>query len=370
MTIGGTINGLPPSTIVTISDSYNPSVPKLVSGNGNFTINYNYALMSNYYLNVVATAGVYCTVTKGQGGPLFSDVVDVVISCIDETQSFIIMGQNGLLKGSIRGLTSWNTLQIPSNLSINEAAYGVSGGNVLVGGNGAILYSANAYDWNQMWSGVSANLNSVAYINNLFIAVGENGFILSSTNGINWLVQVYDKTFNFKQIKSCGSTFYALAISNSKSFLLSSTDGTTWNTVFSNLDGIENSVTCSGNGNIILAGVDGFLYSTDGVTINTVPATGFTFNKVIYFQGVLYAVGTNGGSQNPGIIFTSLDNGITWNIESQTFPNQLLSISVNNSGTFIAVTNKQYFVSLNGNTWTSGNQIFSGINNIASAESS
>ena len=364
--VGGTIRGLEGSKKIFITDNLSFNVPVLEAGNGEFTIPYNYNIGAEYFLEVRTPVGVYCLVTNSSGGPLYASITIVDISCQSTADSFIIMGNGGLFKTSLNGIDAWNNFPVDLTTTINSIVYNTNRKSIAVGANGIVLYSDNGYNWFVGWAGISKNLVSIANIDDTYVTVGNGGTILSSIRGSNWTVENYGEDIDFKEVSTCKRSFYVLS-NNGSTILLQSSNGLVWNYILEKWSFVGNSVTCSGSGNVILAGEYGFYYSTNGVNFRQVTIRGIIFNKVINFRNILYAVGTNGSRNNPGVIYSSSDQGVTWRLQAQQFPEELKSIAANSIGTFIAVSTTSAYLSTDAIHWTREPYQFIGINNVVSS---
>ncbi|MEF2967854.1 hypothetical protein V3851_18650 [Paenibacillus sp. M1] len=69
-----------------------------------------------------------------------------------------------------------------------DVAYG-NGVYVAVGGDGAIVRSADSKTWSVVSSGTTVRILSVSFGGGVFVAVGEQNLILTSTDGIKWTKQ-------------------------------------------------------------------------------------------------------------------------------------------------------------------------------------
>jgi hypothetical protein len=106
--------------------------------------------------------------------------------------TFEAVTAQGNILGSLDGV-SWSKQSVSPGTVLYSIAYG-EGFWVIVGGNGAILVSADLKTWVAANSGTSNKLNAVAFspsaVNmnvGAFIAVGNNGTILSSADAKTWV---------------------------------------------------------------------------------------------------------------------------------------------------------------------------------------
>ena len=169
------------------------------------------------YINIPSFEG-YISVGIGydliSGGgtsyPIYSDAARVLMSnngstdWIELSPTFIYAGLNAIASSSVR--------------------------IVVVGDTGNIWYSSNGSNWAQSnFSGTAptANLNSVAYGNGLFVAVG-NQVGLYSTNGITWTTITTSSiitSHNLNHVYFGNNRFYVVGADNT---IISSSDGINW----------------------------------------------------------------------------------------------------------------------------------------------
>jgi hypothetical protein len=126
--------------------------------------------------------------------------------------------------------TTWDHYSTTSSVSLQGATYG-NNTFVVVGGNGTVVTSQDdGISWDVQTAVTSNNLKSVAYGNGTFVAAGGiNGDVITSPDGINWTLQA-----GILPIQTCYSiAFYDdvfLAVGSS-GMVYSSTDGTAWSSV-------------------------------------------------------------------------------------------------------------------------------------------
>lgn len=150
---------------------------------------------------------------------------------------------------------------------------------VVVGTDGAVLYSTDGYDWKSQISGTVEDLNGITsnFSFNLFTACGNAGVIVYSTDGKSWSVGTGGTSKNLK------------------------------------------SITCSTD-RMVAVGEDGVIVtSTDGMNFGTVTSpVETTLNDVIYVIDKFIAVGEDGVmiSSSDGLAWSTLSSGITTAINS------------------------------------------------------
>ena len=159
---------------------------------------------------------------------------------------------------------------------------------VTVGDNGNIWYSSNGGNWAQSnFSGTAptANLNSVAYGNGLFVAVGDH-VGLYSTNGITWTTITTSSiitSHNLNQVYFGNDRFYIVGEDN---VIISSSDGINW---FEIGDLVANDPFYVVQGNDFLYGygpeelVAGVVTDTLSMHVTTAPGAPWDLNVTNYF---------------------------------------------------------------------------------------
>jgi hypothetical protein len=172
---------------------------------------------------------------------------------------FVAGGVRGQVFSSIDGI-AWQKLRAAdagqySENVLQSGAYG-NGISVLAGAQGQIMSSTDGSNWT--WRPVGANgevidLISVAFGSGRFVAVGQNAAtygsarIYQSVDGINWSPDVFslvssNPSYAFSsltQVVYFGGRFIAMGQSQYSGdlvYLLTSTDGVTWNApIFTNV---------------------------------------------------------------------------------------------------------------------------------------
>ena len=180
---------------------------------------------------------------------------------------------------------------------------------VAVGTDGTILISYDSISWTPTYSGTSAILNYVCYGNGIFVIVGVNGILLTSTDGIVW-----EQSSNAIYL-SINSVVYAAGSINK--FIAVSTIGT-------------------------------IISSTDGITwsIASTPTSENLF-AVDYYSGELVAVGSNGK------ILTSTDSS-TWTSRTSGTTNDLRTVKYVNDRWIAAGANNVIISSTDSINWDYG----------------
>jgi hypothetical protein len=98
----------------------------------------------------------------------------------------VAVGDNGAIYTSTNAV-SWQRTSVSfTNTWLNGVAFGGTNVFVAVGENGFIATSRNGLAWTSVKSGVTANLDAVAWVGNEFLAVGDGGTALASATGGSW----------------------------------------------------------------------------------------------------------------------------------------------------------------------------------------
>lgn len=231
--------------------------------------------------------------------------------------------------------------------SINDPGYLKS----TVQSGGDITFNTNNEDVIVCTS--SNFINTIKYLNGLYISVSTGNTIATSTDGIDWIKRYpiiktdisgnnYDIAyFNDKYFVSGGTSGYVLKTSDFISFtkislssslpsyvfgiastttsviatgnygaIVRSTDGITWNATkpyVSTSTPTRWSIASNNLSTYVVVGENGIDVSNDdGLTWTTISFS-TTFTSITYGNGIFIAVGYNGN------IIASSDNGLTWN---------------------------------------------------------
>ena len=196
------------------------------------------------------------------------------------------------------------------------------------------------------------NINSVAYGNNLWVAVGDGGQLRSSTDGTTWTTRT--STFGGYAINSVahGNNLW-VAVGGSfpvEPVLRTSTDAITWTTRTSNFGNYYPIFSVAHGNNLWVAGSrNGELRSsTDGTTWTTRTSNfGSTrIRSIAYGNSLWVAVGYGGN------IRTSTD-AITWTTRTSNFGNtNIRSVAYGNNLWVAAGESGQLRTSTDAITWT------------------
>ena len=267
--------------------------------------------------------------------------------------TFVIVGDSGLILSSSDNGATWDNMT--SGVSTNLASVAYGGGTFVVGGNsGVILTSTNASTWisetsgGNSWSavsdGVSDNLSGTAYGNDLHVISGVSGTILtSSDNGSSWTSQTSGTSEVIWDVTYYNNIFVSVS---DNGLIYTSGDGTTWTSRTSGTSSPLRGVTY-GNSTFVAVGNAGKIYtSPDGTTwTSSTSGTSNAFQQVVYGNSTFVAVGSS------GTIYTSGD-GTTWTSRTSGSSNALQQVAYGNN-TFVVISNNgEIFTSADGTTWT------------------
>lgn len=223
----------------------------------------------------------------------------------------------------------------------------------------SVLTSTDGKSWTTRSLGITGNLNSVAFVNNQFVAVGDSGRIYISPDGATWAAQNSGAPDRLTSVAYGNGQYVVVSY---KAGILSSPDGTVWEKTYSDSTTYFHSVTY-GNNQFVAVGYYGVIFtSPDGVNW-TKQNSGLieTSNRYHYLTSVIHAEGKfvavggesdhSPGSTGPTpLVLTSID-GVTWKVDIIGKDSYLSSV-VHGNGRFVAVGSEGTIqTSLDGMTW-------------------
>lgn len=237
-----------------------------------------------------------------------------------QTYSTIIVavGDSGKLETSPTGVT-WTarTSQFgASNINGIVSGFGDDDILVAVGNDGKISTSTNGTTWTARTSQFStSHIYDIAYGFEKFVAVGQAGKISTSEDGITWVAQTTPISNDLNSVVFVDNMFVASYNNN----ILWSSDGVTWNTntdtssIFTNINGLgtdgDNVVAVGDSGKLATGDVSVFdlIWAKYDTLESTAPQT-TDIRGVSYSSdhGAWVAVGSN------GVIYYSHDAN-SWN---------------------------------------------------------
>lgn len=215
-------------------------------------------------------------------------------------------------------------------------------GVVVVGTDGAILYSSNGLKWFSQISDTVENLNGVTanYSFNLYIACGNNGTFVYSTDGKDWSLGICSSTENFNSIACSDSR--AVAVGDN-GVIVTSTDGMSFGATTSPTSENLHSVVYTGSRFIAVGDNGTVITSTDGLTwaaviIDTTEnLNGINVNTA---TNDIIIVGDNGTvkmSDSLMAAWITIEIDTTENLNSVCYNNYLTKYLIcGDNGTFIA----------------------------------
>lgn len=314
----------------------------------------------------------WTSLTSGSTQQL-NDIVSI------STTEFAICGANGTLLRSVDSGNTWTVETSGTTENLNAIAY--SGSNLFsVGTNANILKNNSLSNWSIENYGVNVNLREVSKFNNEYIAVGLGGNILKSIdNGANWNKQNSGTTSNLFSVEMINSSI-SLAGGVSGTVLRTTNGGATWSSVSTGLTSSVNDIksipgavfACDASGKLakstdqgaswtlIPTGSTGFqemywwdinngiIIGTNSVALKTTnggatwqnnPIPVSAFLKDVDFDGpnVGVVVGQN-SSTFSGIIYKTLDGGLSWNALTPPASQNYNAVEMLSSTNYIAVS--------------------------------
>lgn len=233
--------------------------------------------------------------------------------------------------GSIYKTTDWSTWNdvTPSQINggVNAVTYGAgkfvavtdqtvdSGGN---SGKGLIAISTNGAAWNIKDSGIAANLTGIAFGSSKYDLVTSDGHIYTSTDGTSWTSKYSNSSYSFNTIAYLNNQFVAVGVKYTSGnpsgiVIAKSSDGLSWGTpkVISSTSNINITGIAYSGSNYVIVGVNnstnkGTIYkSTDLTSWQNVSVNTSALNSVSFGNGGFVAVGTGG-------VLMSSQDGTTW----------------------------------------------------------
>lgn len=222
-----------------------------------------------------------------------------------DNQVTILVGYDQSDNSIIGQIFDNNTNYYPSDNITSDQLNSVavnSGTYIAVGNNGTIVTTLDSSSWTTIQtSGTTNNLNYV-YYSTKYIVVGDSGTILTSDDTITWTAQTILTTLSLRSVIYTGTKYIAVG---DLGLIASSVDGIAWTTSFI-VDYNFKSISIDTSGyntvdRILIAGDSGIIYQSidDGVTWNLVQNLISTTNLYnIVFDGIntnnFYIVGDSG----------------------------------------------------------------------------
>jgi len=186
----------------------------------------------------------------------------ILLSISHDGSHIIAVGASGTIIKSSDGIT-WTYAEFEAGLvvtdNLNGACFGWSGllfrRFIAVGSHGCILHSMDGTTWSAAIDSGLTNrtLNSVASMENTYVACGSNGALYKSTGGQTWVENNLGIIDAMQHISYDGLVFRIVGVNGN---MLTSEDGQTWEDLHLHLSStLHDSVT--NDDNLILVGTNG-----------------------------------------------------------------------------------------------------------------
>lgn len=402
-----------------------------------------YEVINDTLANPTLYGGVYANekyILVGEGGSIYYSINatqwtkqpivtnNTLNDIIYANDRFVIVGDNGTILTSFDG-ENWAERSSGVSSDLNAIMY-VEEKYIVVGNNGTVLSSSDTGVWDLKTTNTNYNLNDIIFAKNTYIAVGDYGTIISSVNSNSWSILTSNTVENLYTVATdeslsasaensrivvggangtvlmslnadswavqisptagtaiMGMTFYnsQFVLVGTSSLIMTSTDGVSWTSKFSqgvndwySVHYLNNKYFCLGSGCSVEYSSDGnswsicnvgkisplndvlyvnnqFIAVGDSGTIvtsedgdswlNRLFGSNSTLNGIAYGNNIYVAVGNN------GIIYTSPDS-ITWTKRTSTISESLNDICYSND-IFVSVgDNGTIITSSDGLSWS------------------
>lgn len=278
------------------------------------------------------------------------------------------MTSSGYTKGKIVKLSaknlpavmSWENIVHDFTISKLNSIIEGNGIYVAVGTDGAIISSTNGINWTLQNSGITTDLNDIAFVYNKFIAVGVAGVILTSEDAITWTLQNSGTDKVLTEILYANDTLY---VCGEATQLLTSIDTINWNFLENKLPTAENNgyyccfVHCDNRFYISNTSTSpgwGFTnyYGLLYMSYDLVSWTRVNFHnggllnyKVVYFNNKYFAFGKN--AKNSMVS----EDGITWQSHSTGINKTIYDVLIADNKLLLSCQ-QGYYISTDGITFT------------------
>lgn len=319
------------------------SVPLNLSDNKTFVItpDFGYAIG-----DVVVTEMVEARDINGNGTGVFNPVTTNLGPVSRHTFENVMVNGSSITASFVpTNIRTWNWRNpLPQGLSVKSVDTDGAGNYAAVGDFGIIMTSTNGVDWTVRQSG-TMNLNGVVFGNNRYVAVGNGGrIVLSTDGGVTWNEKSSGTASHLNCVTYNGTVFVAVGNSQinenypyvPKITVLTSVDGITWTDrspllainetldLFDIASGVNGKLAAVGAGGVIFTSID------NGVTWTRMPDDlvnrAGNINSITFGDNTFVAVG------DFGQITTSADNGVTWNPVSVFSVANLKGVAFGNIG--------------------------------------
>lgn len=320
-----------------------------------------YEVINDTLANPTLYGGVYANekyILVGEGGSIYYSINatqwtkqpivtnNTLNDIIYANDRFVIVGDNGTILTSFDG-ENWAERSSGVSSDLNAIMY-VEEKYIVVGNNGTVLSSSDTGVWDLKTTNTNYNLNDIIFAKNTYIAVGNYGTIISSVNGNSWSILTSNTIENLYTVATdeslsasaensrivvggangtvlmslnadswavqisptagtaiMGMTFYnsQFVLVGTSSLIMTSTDGVSWTSKFSqgvndwySVHYLNNKYFCLGSG----CSVE---YSSDGNSWSICNVTYLTLMKATIGE----AIGINGGSDEIDLLQRKID---------------------------------------------------------------
>ena len=260
-------------------------------------------------------------------------------------------------------MTSLWTLQ--TSASDNDWQSVAYGNNIFVavassGTNNKVMTSPDGITWTSRSSALDTNSwQSVTFGNNLFVAVAvfaaTGKRVMTSPDGINWTMVGNTPNYNWVSVAYGNNLWVAVAAGGSYRHMVSSSGGGGWTAGYTTATYSWQCVTYGNNLFVAVSSTNRVMTSPDGISWTQRTSASLPNNdwrSVTYGNGLFVAVAASGSNNR---VMTS-SNGINWTSQTSAADNYWESVTYGD-GLFVAVassgTNNRVMTSPDGITWTS-----------------
>ena len=240
-------------------------------------------------------------------------------------ENVVVVGTDGAVLYSKNGI-EWKS-QLSNTL---KNLYGVTASFnfnlfVAVGSDGTVIHSEDGKNWTAGTSSSGVTLNSVACSNSRFIAVGEGGVIETSSDGKTFTAVVSPVSVDLQCVIYDGSHFVAVG---KKGTIITSADGLTWAVQTSGTDYTLYGIAYDPNTGVYVAvGAEGaMLHSSDLKNWGSYETLTYTrLNSIAYnaYTGTFFIAGDNGVLIVGSDEWELAESGVTVNCMNVYFAKEL-----------------------------------------------